>query len=121
MRFKWYAFIIIFFSLFLSSCAHLKEAQELSGGKEHYTAGEFNDAFHQLMPLAVSGNAEAQYAIGYMYYNGYGVKQDMNSALFWINKSADAHYPPAMKALTIIHQYHSGSEGAVPTKSRLSE
>ena len=39
-----------------------------------------------------------------MYYYGYGVTQDTESGIFWMNKAAAAHYGPAIRALAAIEE-----------------
>src|SRR5579862_5412357 len=94
--------LIIFASIFLSACASPKMSQELEGGKMKFSEGDYKEAFHELLPIAVKGRMEAQYAVGYMYYNGLGVAQDNESGIFWMTKSADQHYEPAENALQMI-------------------
>lgn len=91
--------IIFLLALILVSCSSARMAQDLQRGKINFESGYYRDAFHQLLPLASEGNKEAQYAVGYMYYYGYGVPQDTETGIFWIKKSADQHYPQAMQAL----------------------
>lgn len=100
-----YRWILIgFFYITLSACASARMAQELEIGKINYGEGKYKTAFHQLLPVAVNGNPQAQYAVGYMYYYGYGVPRDSESGLFWMNKAAAQKYPPAIKALYLINQ-----------------
>ncbi len=79
---------------------------ELQQGKRLFEAGYYKRAMKVLLPLACGcpGNAEAQYAVGYMYYYGYGVAQDTDVGYFWIKKSADQGNEPAIKALATIDQ-----------------
>ncbi len=90
--------------LFIQSCTSTMEAQRLQGGKMSFMAGDFKSAFHQLLPLAAEGNPQAEYGVGYMYYYGYGVTQDTESGIFWMNKAAAAHYEPAIRALAAIEE-----------------
>lgn len=103
MRFVYQLVIIIFCSIFLPACASGRMAQQLEGGKAAFQAAEFKSAFRQLLPLAAEGNSDAQYAVGYMYYYGYGVPRDEMSGLFWMTKSAEKGNPAAIKALNMIH------------------
>ena len=48
---------------------------------------------------AVRGNAEAQYWIGVMYFDGSGITEDTDEALHWVALSSDQNYPPAQKLL----------------------
>jgi TPR repeat protein len=94
---------LILLGFLLQSCASPKHSQEVQKGKMYFEQGNFKLAFHQLLPIAAAGNAQAQYAVGYMYYYGYGTSEDQESGLFWMQKSAEQHYDPAIKALNIIN------------------
>ncbi len=45
-----------------------------------YNAGNYKQAFHLLQPLAQQGDADAQFNLGVMYYNGKGVAQNYQQA-----------------------------------------
>lgn len=92
----------ILVTLFLQGCISPKMSEELVAGKMQFTAGNYKQSFHQLLPIAAYGDKEAQYAVGYMYYYGIGTAQDCESGLFWMKKSADQGYTPAIGALRII-------------------
>lgn len=79
-------------------------ASELEQGKRLFQDGYYKRALRVLLPLAAEGSMEAQYAVGYMYYYGLGSPQDTESGYFWIKRSADQHFQPAINALTIIQQ-----------------
>jgi septal ring-binding cell division protein DamX len=93
-------------------------AEQLRSGQVSFEDGNFKSAFHKLLPLASEGNVEAEYAVGYMYYYGYGVTQDTESGLFWIEKSAAKQYQPAIKALAIIKENKVSEE---PTQQLTAE
>lgn len=95
--------ILIFFCIFLQSCASSKISQQVQQGKNCFNAAEYKQSFRKLMPAAVNGDPQAEYAVGYMYYYGLGVSQDEESGIFWMNKAADQGYPPAIRALNLIH------------------
>jgi len=90
--------------LLIQSCASSIDTQRLQGGKVSFMSGDFKSAFHQLLPLAAEGIPQAEYGVGYMYYYGYGVTQDSESGIFWMNKAATAHYAPAIRALAAIQE-----------------
>lgn len=98
--------LLLAVTLSLAACSStsMLSQQELARGKTNFESGLYRDAFHQLLPPATEGNREAQYAVGYMYYYGYGVAQDTETGVFWIQKSADQHYQPALDALTAIRK-----------------
>jgi septal ring-binding cell division protein DamX len=106
--------LLILICLLLQSCASTYNAERLQGGKVSFMAGDFKSAFHQLLPLAAEGVPQAEYGVGYMYYYGYGVTQDSESGIFWMNKAANAHYPPAIKALAAI-QENNLKQGEAPS------
>lgn len=99
---------ITFVTCFLSACAttkatsSLKKVAELQQGKIYFESGDYRYAMRNLLPYAADGDKEAQYAVGYMYYYGYGVTPDRDTGYFWIKRSADQQYAPAVKALAII-------------------
>ncbi|RFA31503.1 hypothetical protein CAI21_02180 [Alkalilimnicola ehrlichii] len=49
---------------------------------------------------AQEGNPDAQYALGYMYFNGQGVEPDLDEAMEWIRRAAEQGHRPALEALT---------------------
>lgn len=97
--------LICILSLSLFACVthpSPRVTSELQQGKRYFNEGYYRRALHQLLPLACDGNPEAQYAVGYMYYYGLGVAQDTDVGYFWIKRSAEKGYMPAIKALHLI-------------------
>lgn len=76
---------------------------ELAQGKRLFNEGYYKRAMTQLLPLAANGNAEAEYAVGYLYYYGYGTTQDIDTGNFWIKRAADQHFQPAIDALKLMN------------------
>lgn len=52
---------------------------------------------------AENGNADAQYALGYMYYYGIDTVQDRETGELWIQRSAAQGQPLAKKAWSLIN------------------
>lgn len=77
---------------------------QLALGKQMFQDGYYKRALQQLLPLAAEGSMEAQYAVGYMYYYGLGGPQDTESGYFWIKRSAEQNYQPAINALVIVEK-----------------
>jgi TPR repeat protein len=97
--------LLISIILLLQSCyMSPRMTKDFQWGKANFNAGRYKCSFRQLMPVAVNGCAEAQYAVGYMYYYGYGITQDDESGLFWMERAAAQGYCPAIKALELIRQ-----------------
>jgi TPR repeat protein len=95
--------------LILSACATTKnkvtDPFHLAQGKRDMETGYYKRAMQQLLGPACDGNAQAQYAVGYMYYYGYGVAQDTEVGYFWIKRSANQGNRAAIEALRLMeHQ-----------------
>lgn len=59
--------------------------------------------FDQIKMAAESGDPDAQYALGYMFYYGKsGAPKNVNLAKTWIAKAANQKQPQAMKALALM-------------------
>ena len=59
-------------ALLLTACT--TNSQRLEQGKISFEEKNYSSAFSELKPLAEKGVADAQYAVGYMYYYGKGTK-----------------------------------------------
>jgi TonB family protein len=68
--------------VWISGCASLV----LQGANAR---GDYATAFKMYRPLAAEGDADAQYNLGLMYYNGRGVTQNYQEALRWFKLSAE--------------------------------
>lgn len=98
---------ILLLSIALSACASKTTyspgtSSQLTQGKRDFDNGYYKRSMRRLLPLACDGNAEAQYAVGYMYYYGFGVGQDSDVGGFWINRAAEQNYYPAKVAMTTV-------------------
>jgi TPR repeat protein len=86
----------------MQACAPILHSQDYIFGRRAFANGDFKNAYRELLPAAADGKADAEYAIGYMYYYGYGAPQDTDTGIFWMKKSAKQNYAPAVKALDLI-------------------
>jgi len=91
---------VCFFSLFLSGCVH----HTVQEGQAAFADHHYEESFNALLPVAKSGNPNAQYAVGYMYFYGKGTKQDQKSGIYWIQKAAKQGQKDAIKALRVIDE-----------------
>ena len=64
-------------------------AQDFDAGLAAADAGNYATALREWKPLAEQGIAEAQYNLGIMYDNGYGVTQDHAEAVRWYRMAAE--------------------------------
>lgn len=79
--------MILMLALMLTLTANMAKADDFSDGLEAALVGDYATALKLWKPLAESGDAEAQYNLGWMYDNGYGLLQDHKRAHMWYNIS----------------------------------
>lgn len=85
----------------LQACSH---TYNLEHGIESFRVQDYRSAFIRLLPEAKAGQADAQYAVGYMYYYGQGVVENRKKSRYWIERAANAGQPDAVSALEILRQ-----------------
>lgn len=74
----------------------LKEAEKM------YYEGDHPRAFRLTEVLALEGDKNSQYALGYMYYYGIGAPQNKPLAIAWMIKAAKQGHASANIALNEI-------------------
>lgn len=76
-----------FVFLFLNApeFTHADSSIDFQLGLEAYEKGDYKTAFKKFEPLAEQGDADAQFCLGVMYTNGYGVPKDFIQAHMWLN------------------------------------
>ena len=84
----------------LTGCA--TGAVNLREGIHSFQVQDYRSAFVRLKPEADKGNADAQYAVGYMYYYGQGIVEDRKKAWYWITCAAKAGQADAKMAVKIL-------------------
>lgn len=88
----------------LSACTLQSQQQQMLNGQQSFEQQDYAKAFKDLKPLAEKGNADAQYALGYMYYYGKGTPKNLKQAMIWMNKAAQQGQPLAQQALHAIQK-----------------
>lgn len=71
--------------------ANAENDREVDYGRacEAYNQGAYFTAFHDLMPFAVRGDAQAQFAVGEMLRTGSGTRRNREEALIWTRRAAE--------------------------------
>jgi TPR repeat protein len=64
-----------------------------------YAAEDYEKVFELVFPLAASGNADAQYTLGYLYFHGLGTVKSEAQAMNWIQRAAAQGHTKAKQAL----------------------
>jgi TPR repeat protein len=80
-------------------------------GLKHYKPNDVAAALSELKPLAEQGNADAQFNLGSLYYQGRGVPQDYDEAVRWMRKAAEQGHVFAQATLGSI--YAEGVQGMI--------
>lgn len=73
-----------------------------SGGAANMSSGRYAMSLPEIRKAANSGDADAQYALGFMYYYGKQVDRDMTLAKKWIRKAAAQGQKRAITAMTLL-------------------
>ena len=77
-------------------------------GADAYEAGDYATALAVLTPLVEVGNAEAQYYLGRMYADGFGVAKDEVEAVRLYSLAAEAGHTPAQNNLGVMYSEGRG-------------
>jgi TPR repeat protein len=83
-------------------------AKELDDAVEAMRAGDFAEAYCIMRPLAEAGDADAQYNIGWMYLNGYGLRSNDNLALQWWEKASEQGNSDASLSIGMLYSLGEG-------------
>ena len=87
------------------------KASDVSDAIHAMRAGNFAEAYCVLKPYAESGDAEAQYNIGWMYLNGYGLMMNDSLALEWWQRASDQGYIDASFSIAMLYSLGEGQVG----------
>lgn len=83
-------------------------ASDLEDAVAAMHTGDFAEAYCIMRPLAESGDADAQYNIGWMYMNGYGLRVNDNLALKWWNKASIQGHTDASFSIGMLYSLGDG-------------
>ena len=78
-------------------------AGDLEKGLAAFDVGDYETSLAECQPLADEGNAAAQFCVGRLYANGFGVPMDDAKALYFYGAAADQGYPQAQYNLGVMH------------------
>ena len=97
----------------------LHAEEESQSASEAMQAGNYAVAYCLWLPEAKAGDSMAQYNIGWMYHNGYGLAIDDKQAQYWWQLAADQGHTEAQFALAMLYtqgteQVKKSVEDAIP-------
>ena len=83
-------------------------ASNFEGAVEAMRTGNFAEAYCIMRPLAEDGDADAQYNIGWMYLNGYGLRVNDSLALDWWKKASVQGHTDANFSIGMLYSLEIG-------------
>ena len=96
--------------LFIVLAATINEvaASGLDDAVNAMRTGDFAEAYCIMRPLADAGDADAQYNIGWMYLNGYGLRVNDSLALEWWKKASEQGNADASFSIGMLYSLGDG-------------
>lgn len=88
--------------LLLLICSGITSA-DYGKGQAAYSSGDYETAIAEWQTLAEEGNADAQFGMGLLYANGFGVPLDDNEALRWYGLAAAQEHGDAQANLGVMY------------------
>ena len=76
---------------------------DFAKGQAAYNSGDYQTALMEWQPLAEADNADAQFGMGLLYANGFGVPLDDAQALKWYLLAAEKNNADAQVNLAVMH------------------
>jgi len=76
-------------------------ADQYTEGYDSAFVENYSEAYSKWYPLAVNGDARAQFNLGLMYHSGLYVSMDESLALYWYHKAAENGIREAQEYLVV--------------------
>ena len=111
--------IITFLIALCSACANNKPQTSLTTNnynlskadcKAHPFLNNYNCSIASIENQANEGDADAAYALGYLYYYGIGVPRDQQNAKLWIERAANLGQESAIQAQQLMQKRHPAQQ-----------
>ncbi len=97
------------FSLLLFTLSAVNSwAGDFLKGASAYESRDYASAFKEFAELAEQGDADAQFAVAFMYSKGEGVPQDYKQAVKWYTKAAEQGDAVAQNNLAVMYSNGRG-------------
>jgi uncharacterized protein len=102
--------IVAVLAIALASSAHA----DVKAGVEAWSKGDYNTAIKEWRPLAIKGDADAQFNLGQAYKLGRGVPADLKAAEQWYAKAAAQGHWQAEDNLGLVMYQNGDRDQAMP-------
>ena len=86
-----------------------------------FEAGNYAEALQILLPLAESGNPEAQFSVGCIYDPIFGIQGDATKAISWYRQAAELGHPIAQNNLATLYLHEKNVEQAIKWYHKAAE
>ena len=97
------AFVAVASTALFAGCASTGDPQtSYTQAKQDFASKNYSKAFTEVQGPARAGDADAQYALGYMYFYGKGTSPDRAQAKYWFNLAAQQGQADAKRALELV-------------------
>lgn len=96
--------------LFSASACQGGEPEAFRRGMEAMQKGDYAEAFCLWKPLAEQGHTDAEYHLGWFYANGYGLRVNMEKAVYWWSRAAEQGHVDSQYALAMAYSSGEGME-----------
>ena len=96
--------VVLIFALLVTVVLSMAHAHDYNDGLLAARAGDYNTAVMKWQPLALQGDAKAQFNMALMYHRGLGVGIDETIAVAWYKESAKNGYVKAQEFLAAAYQ-----------------
>lgn len=101
---QFFSLLCFLMPLLLLSCAHPNVQNKHPDCQKNSFLQRYQCSLTNVQQAAMRGDADAEYALGYMYYNGIDTPVDTSAALVWIRKSAAQGQSLAKQALKVMQK-----------------
>ncbi len=89
--------------IFAACAAQAQTGDPFTMGMAAMRAGDYAEAYCLWRPLAMRGDAESAYHLGWLYANGNGLRVDIPKAIYWWGQAANRQHKEAMFALALAY------------------
>jgi uncharacterized protein len=90
------------------------QASDTKAGVDAFMQGDYDRAIRIWRPLAIAGDADAQYNLGQAYWLGRGVANDPKQAEDWYRRAAEQNQPKARDAYGLLLFQNGRRQDALP-------
>lgn len=96
------------FAAFATLAAPLPAAADFEAGMIAAHNGDHETSMNEWLPLARDGHAKAQYAVGSLFAEGLGTRQDFRKAVEWWRKAAELDHAGAQYNIAVMYMNGMG-------------